>query len=149
MKTSKIAAAEKDNPKKRTQKKTLNTPNRKGLRVKKLTKEKRAERHTNTLYGLSNDFFHLAVPPTKLTINASGKWLPMRCEERRADCFGIPSSHRCMERVSVGGFYENDPNVRFCGKVFCLVCAADRGLPHNTLKCHIHFPGNVCDHINI
>ena len=46
-----------------------------------------------------------------------------------------------MVKVPEGGFYETDPNDRFCGRVFCLICAEARGLPHNTLMCDHHFPG--------
>ena len=41
---------------------------------------------------------------------------------------------------------ETNPNGRFCGRVFCLIFAEARGLPHNTLMCDRHFPGN-CSHL--
>ena len=105
-------------------------------------KQTRSERQRNVLDGFGDAFCHVAPPPTKISRNAAGQWLPMPCEEKRNGCTGIPSSHRCMVKVAEGGCYENDPNDRICGKVFCLICAAARGLPHNTLKCHHHFPGN-------
>ena len=74
--------------------------------------------------------------------NAAGQWPSMPCEERSNGCVRFPSSHRCIAKVSEGRFYETNPNDRFCGRVFCLICAEARGLPHNTLMCDHHFPGD-------
>ena len=80
------------------------------------------------------------IQPSILSVrNGSGMWESKTCEE----CGNIPTSHRCMHKVSNGDYYEvcaitKKNGTPFCGKYICPLCSIKRHSPDGIITCANH-----------
>ena len=83
------------------------------------------------------------LQPTKKLNKSGNLFFSTKCEELSCSaCLhagGIPTRHRCMQRVFSGGYYNGeDSSDIICGIAFCLLCGNERGLEEGTYRCAIH-----------
>ena len=73
---------------------------------------------------------------TRLRRTGANTFETVKC----AECGNIPTHHRCMFEVKVGGFMDGTKQI--CGQPFCLMCANDRNCVEMVMRCAKH---NVVD----
>ena len=84
------------------------------------------------------DDFETYIEPIQLKKTVTGQLESVTYKECVACGGTIPTSHRCMAKVTISAYYVTDKNDRICGRPYCLMCAEARNCPYEKHLCRFH-----------